>query len=124
MRTSSPQEMTPFDAADESEPVTGVGYDFGLSRRAFVKSLGAGLCIAVAFPTMAQESGQRSRNTFLGSGARNLAARIHLGSDGSITVLAGKVEGGQGARAELSQAAAEELGVPVSGVQMILADTS
>ena len=124
MRTSSPQEMTPLDAPGESEPVAGVGYDFGLSRRAFVKSLGAGLCIAVASPTMAQESGQRSRNTFLGSGARNLAARIHLGSDGSITVLAGKVEGGQGVRAELSQAAAEELGVPVSRVQMVLADTS
>src|SRR6185437_16746193 len=49
---------------------------------------------------------------------------IHLGTDGSITVLAGKVEGGQGARAELSQAAAEELGVPINHVQLILADTS
>jgi isoquinoline 1-oxidoreductase len=103
-----------------------MSYDFGLSRRAFVKSLGAGLFIAVSLPALSQtqESGQRTRNTFLGSGARNLAARIHLGSDGIITVLAGKVEGGQGARTELSQAAAEELGVSVSRVQMILADTS
>ena len=37
--------------------------------------------------------------------------------------MAGKVEAGQGARAELLQAAAEELRVPVGRVQMILADT-
>ena len=37
-----------------------------------------------------------------GGGARNIAARILLGKDGTITVMAGKVEGGQGARAELS----------------------
>ena len=120
------RDMLPLDAAGESEPLDHPDYDFGLSRRAFIKSLGAGLFIAVSVPVLpqTQESGQRSRNSFLGSGARNLAARIHLGTDGSITVLAGKVEGGQGARTELSQAAAEELGVPVSRVQMILADTS
>jgi CO/xanthine dehydrogenase Mo-binding subunit len=80
----------------------------------------------VSLPALPQEkeSGQRSRNTFLGSGARNIVARIHLGNDGIITVLAGKVEAGQGARAELVQAAAEELGMPVARVQMILADTS
>ena len=72
----------------------------------------------------AQESGQRSRGGFLGTGARNLAARIHLGTDGSITVLCGKVEGGQGARTEITQAAAEELRVPVGSVELILADTS
>jgi isoquinoline 1-oxidoreductase len=102
-----------------------VGYDFGMSRRAFVKGLGAGLCIAVSLPALPQEkeSGQRSRNSFLGSGAQNVGARIHLGADGTIMVMAGKVEAGQGARAELLQAAAEELRVPVGRVQMVLADT-
>ena len=101
------------------------GYDFGLSRRSFTKLLGGGLMLAVGLKgkAVAQESGQRSRGGFLGTGARNLAARIHLGTDGNITVMAGKVEGGQGARAELTQAAAEELRVPASQVQMILADT-
>lgn len=96
----------------------------GLSRRSFVKGLGAGLLLAVYAPAQTTESGNRSRGGFLGTGARNVAARIHLGPDGTITVLAGKVEGGQGARAELSQAAAEELGVPVNHIKMILADTS
>src|ERR1700743_2587015 len=126
MRGNPADGVSYAGAVSEGEPLECVAYDFGLSRRAFVKTLGAGLFLAVSIPALPQqsESGQRSRNTFLGSGAQNLAARIHLGEDGSITVLAGKVEGGQGARAELAQAAAEELGVPVSRVQMILADTS
>src|ERR1019366_6227712 len=70
-----------------------------------------------------QETGARGGGGG-GTGARTIAARIHLGKDGAITVLAGKVEGGQGARAELSQAAAEELGVPVAALQMLMADTA
>src|ERR1022692_2691039 len=51
-----------------------------------------------------------------GGGARNIASRIHLGKDGTITLMAGKVEAGQGSRAELSQAAAEELRVPIGRI--------
>jgi CO/xanthine dehydrogenase Mo-binding subunit len=109
---------------DYEELLERAGYDFGLSRRSFVKTLGAGLLIAVSLPGLAQESGSRGRGDFFGGGARTLGARIHLGADGSITVLSGKVEAGQGARAELSQAAAEELRVPVGRIQMVLADTS
>jgi len=104
------------------EPVERVNYDFGLSRRSFVKVLGAGLLIAATLPAMAQEEGRRGGGMG-GGGARNIGARIHLGQDGTITVLTGKVEGGQGARTELSQAAAEELGVPVGQIQMLMADT-
>ncbi len=96
-----------------------VDYDFGLNRRAFVQILGAGLLIAASASTLAQR-----RGGFGGGGARTIAARIHLGKDGSITVLTGKVEAGQGARAELTQAAAEELRVPAERVQLIMADTS
>ena len=104
-----------------------VRYDFAISRRTFAKTaLGAGLLLAVSGTPLAQQqqSGQRRRSTFLGTGARNVAARIHFGADGTITVLCGKVEGGQGARAELTQAAAEELRVPAERIQMLLADTS
>ena len=38
--------------------------------------------------------------------------------------MTGKVEGGQGARAELTQAAAEELRVSADAIQLIMADTS
>jgi isoquinoline 1-oxidoreductase len=92
----------------------------GHSRREFLGILGAGILICVALPVPAQQGTGRSRVTR----ARTLAARIHLGKDGAITVLTGKVEGGQGARAELTQAAAEELRVLPERINLIMADTS
>src|SRR2546425_10080799 len=103
---------------DYDETVERVGYDFGLSRRSFVQILSAGLLIAASPPALAQRRGGRG-----GGGARNIGARIHLGTDGTITVLTGKVEAGQGARSELTQAAAEELRVPANQVQLVMADT-
>ena len=109
-----------LEEIDYDALVERVDYDFGLSRRSFVKVLGTGLLIAMSLPpVVAQESGQRSR----AAGAGNLWARIHIGKDGTLTVLVGKVEGGQGARTELTQAAAEELGVPAEAVQLLMADT-
>src|SRR3954469_1019725 len=98
-----------------------VGYDFGLKRRSFMQLVGAGVLIASAMTGLAQRSGRRGG--FGGSGAKTVGARVHLGTDGSITVLVGKVEAGQGARAELTQAAAEELCVKPERVKLIMADT-
>jgi isoquinoline 1-oxidoreductase len=113
MNTSLPPEY--------EEAMEPVGYDFGLKRRSFVQLLGAGLLLAVSVaPALAQQ--RRGRGG--GGGAGNIAARVHLGKDGTITVMTGKVEGGQGARAELSEAAAEELRVPVGRIQLVMADTS
>ena len=58
-----------------------------------------------------------------GRGAATIAARVHVGVDGTLTVMTGKVECGQGARAELTQAAAEELRVPADRSTCIMADT-
>jgi isoquinoline 1-oxidoreductase len=52
-----------------------------------------------------------------------VAARVHIDKDGAITVMTGKVEEGQGPRAQLSQAAAEELRVPVERIRLVMADT-
>jgi isoquinoline 1-oxidoreductase len=98
------------------------------SRRLFLKALGAGLIIsAVESTTFAQQGptqfAPRGRGRG-GGGPVNIAARIHIGQDGSITVLTGKVECGQGARAEITQAAAEELRVAPQSIQLIMADTS
>lgn len=118
---------------DPDQIIEIVGHDFGLSRRTFVTALGAGILIAVVAQTaLGQEQDQpvqgEQRRRVPGGGRRQsppvpVEARVHLGKDGSITVLAGKVEGGQGARAQLSQAAAEELRVPIERVAMVLADT-
>lgn len=50
-------------------------------------------------------------------------ARIHVGGDGVVTVMNGKVEEGQGARVELAMAAAEEMGIAVERVRVQMADT-
>lgn len=107
---------------DYNELIEPVGYDFGLNRRSFVQILGAGLLLVVSVPALAQER-RRGGGGFFGRGARNLAARLHIGKDGIITVMTGKVEAGQGARAELTQAAAEELRVAVSQIRLLMADT-
>lgn len=111
--------------AEQQESVASVKYEFGLSRREVVQALGAGLLITV-LPQLATGQSRRGgggRGSFGGQGAANVAARVHIDRDGAITVMTGKVEGGQGARAELSQAAAEELRVPVGRIRLVMADT-
>src|SRR5215475_1522924 len=105
------------------QAVQRVHFNFGFKRRSFMQLLGAGLLIAASAPALAQQRGGGRRGGFGGSGAKSIGARIHLGKDGSITVLVGKVEAGQGARAELTQAAAEELCVGANQLQLIMADT-
>ena len=104
--------------------------EFHVSRRGFVQALGAGLVIAVAVPDAADAQpapsgnrggGGRGRG---GGGPANIAARVHIGQDGALTVLTGKVECGQNARGELTQAAAEELRVPPGQVKLVMADTA
>jgi len=94
----------------------------GVSRREFVQILGAGLLLsAMAEMALAQ---RRGGGGFGGSPATNVAARIHLATDGTITAMAGKIELGQGARAELTQAVAEELRLPADKIQLIMGDTA
>jgi isoquinoline 1-oxidoreductase len=105
--------------AEGKAPAEAPTREHGLTRRSFVKILGAGLLVTVVpLPALGQRRGPRGE----GQGLR-VAARVHIAKDGAITVMTGKVEGGQGARAELTQAAAEELRVPVSRIQLVMGDT-
>jgi nicotinate dehydrogenase subunit B len=53
-----------------------------------------------------------------------LSSRLHVGADGIITLLTGKIECGQGIRTSLTQVAAEELRVKPSQVRLIMGDTA
>jgi len=88
-----------------------------ISRRTFVQIIGAGLLITV---TEGVSSGQRRRG---GGRSIDVAARVQINNDGTINVMTGKVEEGQGARAELTQAAAEELRVDVDMIRLLMADS-
>ena len=94
-----------------------------VTRRTFVKVLGAGLLITV-MPEPASPAQRRSGGGRGEAGGGNVAARVHIAKDGAITVMTGKVEAGQGARGELTQAAAEELRVSADRILLIMADTA
>lgn len=51
-------------------------------------------------------------------------ARIHTADDGTVTVLTGKIEMGQGSRTIVTQAVAEELRVDPARVRVVMGDTS
>jgi len=105
------------------KPFVTPSHEFTASRRTFVQALGAGLVITV---TDALSWGQRRGGRGGGGGqggAMPVVARLHLNDDGTIAVMSGKVEEGQGARTELSQAAAEELRVPFDRIRIVMADT-
>lgn len=94
-------------------------YHFAANRREFTQTLGAGLLIAVSQPeASAQRRGRRPRREEL------LSERFHLGVNGIVTVLTSKVEVGQGSRTQITQAAAEELRMPVDRIRLIMADSA
>jgi isoquinoline 1-oxidoreductase subunit beta len=90
-----------------------------LSRRSFMQVLGAGLLITV---TEGVALGQRRGGR--GGQPVRIIARVHINADGTFTVMTGKVEEGQGARTQITQAAAEELRVTPDKIRLIMADSS
>jgi isoquinoline 1-oxidoreductase len=89
-------------------------YHFTPTRREFLQATATGLLLLV---TAEEAEGQR------GGEEAALEARLHIGKDGSVTVLTGKIEEGQGARTELAMAAAEEMGLQVADIRVVTADT-
>lgn len=57
------------------------------------------------------------------SQAADEAGRIHVADDGTVTVLTGKVDMGQGSRTVITQVVAEELRVPAARVRVLMGDT-
>jgi isoquinoline 1-oxidoreductase len=81
-----------------------------LDRRTFLQALGSGLFVTVTSPEAWAQG-------------TPVSARLFLNEGGTITAFSGKVEEGQGPRAELTQAAAEELRLAVEEVRLVMADT-
>jgi CO/xanthine dehydrogenase Mo-binding subunit len=117
------RDITPPEI-DYDSLLESVHFSFAIERREFVQLLGAGLVVSVVVgPALGQRRGGRGRGGFRGGPPPALSARIHIGEDGCITVLCGKVECGQGARTQIAMAAAEELHVPIGQLKVLLADT-
>lgn len=112
-----------FDEVERYELREDKPYAFEADRREFVQLLGSGL----VFLAVANQSGSRVNGQERGQRqarrAQPLSQRFHLGDDGILTVFTSKVEVGQGARTQLSQAAAEELHLPIERIRLVMADT-
>jgi nicotinate dehydrogenase subunit B len=87
-----------------------------LDRRAFLKLVGGGIVVFVRLgPTDALAQG-RAYPT-------DVNAYLRIGEDGRVTVFSGKIEMGQGVMTSLAQMAAEDLGVSLDSIEMIMGDT-
>jgi isoquinoline 1-oxidoreductase len=76
-------------------------------RREFLSLLGGGMLFLVT--VRAQD--------------RDVPVRVQVAEDGTVRAFTGKMEMGQGSRTLLTQAFAEELGLPVDKVQLVMGDT-
>lgn len=90
----------------------------GVTRRQAIERLGAGALFLFTYRTVAADEEKAGRSKY-----PPLLSRLHVGDDGTLTVLTGKVECGQGIRTTLTQVAAEELRVDVKSIQLIMGDT-
>jgi isoquinoline 1-oxidoreductase len=89
-----------------------------ISRRQFTKLLGVGILMTITCSDT--DAGQTAK-----ARARSpISDRLHVSVDGTITIMTGKVDIGQGSRTELTLVAAEELKVDIAGVRLIMGDTA
>lgn len=113
--------MTPFDV-DQEDPRTW-GFVETIDRREFLKRTSTGLLVACIVDGLL---GRVDLSAFQGRGGQapaDVNAYLHIGADGRVTCLVGKIEMGQGVMTSLPQLAAEELDVPLASVDIVMGDT-
>ncbi len=109
------EQMGRLPTTDEANPST-LGT---LDRRQFLKAVGGGIVVLVA---MGDPGGSVVEAQGMGY-PEDFNAYLRIGKDGRVTVFSGKIEMGQGTMTSLAQMAAEELGVSLQRIDMIMGDT-
>ena len=104
-------------APDRYELKEKSSYHFTMNRRSFFEVLGSG--IAITF-SLTNAIGKTLTD---GVPEDQVAAWIHVGEKGNVTIYSGKAEVGQNIRTSLAQIVAEELPVPLDKIDMVLGDT-
>ena len=92
-----------------------------LRRRDFLKVLGGGVVVFIAGGNVAAlaEMAPQGRRPY----PTEPSAYVRIGEDGRVTIFSGKIEMGQGVIISLAQMAADELGVALESVNMVMGDT-
>ena len=94
-----------------------------INRRQFVALVGGGIVVVVSVPfadlwdALEQQGRQRGY-------PEDVNAYLHIAADGKVTLYSGKIEMGQGIMTSLTQMAAEELGVSLDAVRIVMGDTA
>ncbi len=109
----SPRSVDPHSPEALDQPLR-------LSRREFIRLFGAGIVVCFTVADWSLLEAQESRRGY----PTDFNAYLRIGPDGRVTVFSGKIEMGQGVVTSLAQMAAEELGVPLEHVDMVMGDTS
>jgi nicotinate dehydrogenase subunit B len=91
----------------------------GLSRRDFCRAVGGGVVVLVTLGERGASAQQDPRRVY----PEDLNAYLVIGANGRVTVFSGKIEMGQGVLTSQAQMLAEELGVPLGAIDMVLGDT-
>ncbi len=89
-----------------------------ISRRDFVAGIGGGIIVWFGLGASAP-SAAAERPGY----PDDFHAYLAIGANGRVTVFSSKIEMGQGVMTSLAQMAAEELGVDLSSIDMVLGDT-
>jgi CO/xanthine dehydrogenase Mo-binding subunit len=94
-----------------------------MERRDFVRLLGGGIVVLVSVPytSLLDAVGwPQQRRGY----PEDINAYLHIAEDGRITLFSGKIEMGQGIVTSLTQMAAEELGVDLATIHIVMGDTA
>ncbi len=88
-------------------------------RRDFFRRIGGGIVVLVALDAL-ESSSQPAHRAY----PENFNAYLVVGRDSRVTVFSGKIEMGQGVLTSQAQMVAEELGVDLGSIDMVLGDTA
>ncbi len=89
----------------------------GFDRRGFLRLVGGGIAVLVTLgPEDLFAQGRRAY-------PEDLNAYLLIGADGRVTVFTGKIEMGQGVMTSQAQMVADELGVALASVDVVMGDT-
>jgi len=108
-----PDKIDELYFSDVNEPIS-------LDRRDFLKKLGGGIIVVFCLGKLSLLDGWGQNKS---DDALNFNAYIRVKEDGRINCYTGKIEMGQGIITSLAQVVADELGVPIDIVDMVMGDT-
>ena len=90
-------------------------------RRDFIKRLGGGIIIVFSLSQLAFKEGMKASDQ---DETPDFNAYLRVKEDGTVDLYTGKIEMGQGINTSLAQILAEELGVSINDVNMVMGDTN